>query len=116
MVCRYVPAGVPGGIPRPKYIELLVTAVLGVGAGIDMPVVAAVPVKCEAVLNGVPEVAFHVVLLIPKVAGPVQSPPYTSSDAATLPPLSMSFTPKFVGTFAVGLKVPKSMELGLSDI
>lgn len=54
MVCWYVPAVVAGGIPRPKYIELLVTVLLVVGAGIDMPVVAGVPVRRVAALNDVP--------------------------------------------------------------
>jgi hypothetical protein len=116
IVCRYVPAGVPGGIPSPKYMELLVTALLGVGAGITMLVSLAAPVSRAAVPNDVPEAADHVVLLTSKFAGPIQFPPYTNSCAATFPPLSISFTPTLVGTFAEGVKVPKSMEFGLSDI
>ena len=98
---------------------LLVSVFDGVGAGIVMPVLASVTSEFD---NAVPvyvvcEAASHSVLLTPKLVESTlpfryQFAPPTRSVAATLPPLSLSVTSTFVGTFAEATIEPNDMEFG----
>lgn len=115
MVCVYAPAGVPAGIPRPKYIGLLVDGDARLGAGIVMPVnvrelVRALPVYVVCV-----EASYRV-LPTPNVVVPDQSVPSTSTLAAALPFKSVSVTSTFVGTLAFGAIEPNAIEFGVSDM
>ena len=103
---------------------LLVIVFVGVGAGMIMLVIAF-ELDMEFV-NAMPLYvlwldASHNVFETPKLVDSVlplryQFVPATSSDAATLPPLSLSVTTTFVGTFAEATMGPNDMEFGDRDM
>ena len=95
---------------RPKYMLLLVVVVTVFGAAIDMPVVTKLLDRAVPVYE-LDEVGSQRVLLTPNVvwglAVCVQSFPPTSNVDAAFPPLSVSVTRTFVGTFADETMDPK---------